>query len=166
MFILVVVVVVVVVMRMTATTMVGISSTGTHSWPMCGRGNGTPERYEYRYARYSFTSVLSPYGIPNSQQQQQQINVHVVCIMHIYMIYTKAIIINYHVVLSDRWYIIIGTFSSLVICAWVCVVCVCFSNVVRYNHNIQHENRVSYRINHACKYLTENRPLGVYLFHI
>ena len=52
----------------------------------------------------------------------------------------------------------------LYVCA--CGVCVCFSNVVRYNNNIQHENRVSYRINHACKYLTENRPLGVYLFHI
>ena len=54
---------------------------GTHSWPMCGRGNGTPERYEYRYDRYSFTSVLSPYGIPNSQlPTTKQINEHVVCI--------------------------------------------------------------------------------------
>ena len=128
--------------------------------PMCGRGNGTHERYEYRYDKDNFTPVLSPYGIRTTTKQINEHVVYNICI------YTKAIIINYHVVLSDRWYIIIGTFYSLVICAWVCVVCVCFSNVVRYNHNIQHENRVSYRINHACKYLTENRPLGVYLFHI
>ena len=114
----------VVVMRMTATTMVGISSTGTHSWPMCGRGNGTPERYEYRYARYSFTSVLVTVRHPKfptttTTTTTKQINEHVV---YNICIYTKAIIINYHVVLSDRWYIIIGTFYSLVICA--CVWCV------------------------------------------